>query len=177
MCNTSSSRCQRRPLSRPGHSSASRINAARSISAGSKKYSEDCVATTLTAWPGRFSVSTSNGVLTAATEPVTPSRMLAIGVFPWVFFQRDQQPFGQFGPSNTFIASVERAEEGIGVRSFQRVGHHEIGGGMLARAFGDGEQLLIADADFELEFDQQTTKTPVAPNAVDQFGGARQSQP
>ena len=40
---------------------------------------------------------------------------------------------------------------------------------MEARTLGDGQQLLVADAGFELELDEQTAKAPLAADAIDQL--------
>src|SRR5258707_5577815 len=73
--------------------------------------------------------------------------------------------------------SVDRADIRPGIGSLQGVGHHQIGMRMPARAFGDLQQLFIADADFQLELDEESAKSPLSANAVDQLGCSHESQP
>src|SRR5262245_33276975 len=84
-CTTRSPRSKRRPSARPGHSSSSmtttsglRTTRLPSRLAGSKKYRAWSVATILTKCPRSRSAEKMEGVLIAATDPVTPSRMFAM---------------------------------------------------------------------------------------------------
>src|SRR5262249_3805238 len=150
---------------------------AGSRAAGSKKYSDACVPTTLTRWPARFRSSYSCGVRMAATEPVTPRRTLAMGPLLVQAFRCVEQAVGQFAAGDAVVAALERAEVGQGGGAFQRVGRHEVRGGVAARALGDLQQPLVADADLELELDQDAPEAPRAPHQVHQLGRADQAQP
>src|SRR5207248_4888626 len=108
--------------------------------AGSKKERAACVATTLAWWPRRRRSSYSKGVLTAATEPVTPSRTLAMVPLAQELFEPLEESGGQVAPADTLVASRAGAEEGVVAGAFQGVGHHQLRSRVPPRALGDLEQ-------------------------------------
>src|SRR5579884_1756589 len=113
----------------------------------------------------------------AATDPVTPSRRLAMGPRGMQVFQGVEQSGSQLTPAHALIGSFHGTKEGVGSGALQRVGHHQIGGRMAARGLSDFQQALVTYSNLQLEFDEQTTETPVRANAVDQLGSAHQAQP
>src|SRR5262249_41671836 len=183
MTNPGPPRCRRGPPPRPGPSPPSKMTTSRlrappspSSAAGSKKYSAGAVATTLTAWPAWRNAAYSAGVWIAATDPVTPTKTLAMAPPP-VLLDRGQEARGQLVPGHTLVGPAQRPQVGPLRRPFQRVGHHQVGIGVTARPLGDVDQLVLAQADLELELDQHAPKPPLGPDLVHQFRGAQQSQP
>src|SRR5207237_5749811 len=86
----------------------------------------------------------------AATEPVTPSNTLAMACLPMLRFDRIEQSGRQVGPGNALVAAC-RTQVGPFGRAVEGVRGHPIGVRLLARLFGDGKQLLVADTDLQLE--------------------------
>src|SRR5207302_743554 len=127
-----------RPPSRPGHSSSSRTTtsgfragrarSSGSRAAGSKKYSAACVATTLTRCPACFSASYSAGVRMAATEPVTPSRTLAMRLLLVQPLDGLRHAHRQLAAADVLVAPLDRPEQGPLPGLLQRVGHHQVSG-------------------------------------------------
>src|SRR5437763_8103555 len=147
-------------------------------SAGSKKYVAAVVATTLTAWPSAVRASWRAGTRTAATLPVAPSRTLAIGRALLVqVLDRQHQPVGQLPPRHPLVAVLPRPDVRPVRRPVERVGHHQVGVGLLPRGLGDPQQLVLADPDFELELDQHPGEPPRLAEPVDQLRGPHQPHP
>src|SRR4051812_9652900 len=111
----------------------------------------------------------------AATEPVTPRRTLAM-CSPAPFGKVDQ-PASQSGPGHTLVPTRDGTDECPVGRTLERVGDHEVRLGLSPRALGDGLQLGLGLADFELELDEQATEAPRLAEEVHQFRGAHEAQP
>src|SRR5262245_1168265 len=132
----------------------------------------------------------SSGVWMAATEPVTPKSTLAMALLPMQSFDGIEQAGRQVAAADPYIPclrgpltpipSPPRRGRGQNRRpsgawsqerprgsAFQRVGYHQVGGRLPTRALGDVAQLLLTQPDFELEFDEDAAKAPVAANAID----------
>src|SRR5262249_20425205 len=106
------------------------------------------------ACPSFFKASYSAGVRIAATEPVTPSRMLAMCALLVQPFHAFQQTNGEVSAGEALILSAERPQVSPEGGAFQGVRHHQVCSGLAARTFRDVQQLLVAAADLELELDQ-----------------------
>src|SRR5439155_15128577 len=115
-----------------------------------------------------FSQPYSDGSRTAATEPVTPSSTLAIGLLLMEMFHFLQQARCQVTATDAGVAAIERTEQRPEARPLQRVGNHQVGGGLPPRPLGDLQELLVADADLQLELDQHTAEVPHRPDQIDQ---------
>src|ERR1019366_7620894 len=111
----------------------------------------------------------------AATEPVTPSRTLAMSRPPMLFNYIEQRT-GQLG-SGQLLVALSVAEKRPVRFVFERVGHQPVSVGMLAGSLGNRQQVVVADADFEFELHQQAAMGPVLADLIDELRGSRQPQP
>src|SRR5205823_1425256 len=142
----------------------------------SKKYRAARVATTLTEWPARRSCRYSSGTRMAATEPVAPRRTLDIGAPRVQMFHDIDNACGQVAPADALIAALDRPEVSPLAGPFERVGHHQVGRRMPARALRNVQKSRLVDGDFELELHQDAAETPVGADAVDQLRRPHQAQ-
>src|SRR5260370_34026594 len=124
-------------------SSRSRSGLPGWITVGSKKYREALVATTLTTCPRLRNSANNSGVLTAATDPVTPKRTLAMAFAFCQSLQRVEQPRGKVGPVNSLLLTVQRSQVGVPVHIFQGVGDHQLRRRLTARLLRHVQQLGI----------------------------------
>src|SRR5437763_15502563 len=97
------------------------------MAAGSKKYVAARVATTRTAWPRRFKSAKSSGVFTAATEPVTPSRTLAMAALRNDALDGADEFGRELVPFDAHVSAVLRPDVGPIAGRFERVGDHQLG--------------------------------------------------
>src|SRR5262249_5299153 len=96
----------------------------------------------------------------AATEPVTPRRMLGMPLLLVQAFNGVKEEGGHLAAAHAVVLAAAWAQVGPGSRPFQRIGDHEVGGGIEAGALGNLQQLPFVDADLEFEFDQDSLETP-----------------
>src|SRR3954454_17166510 len=95
------------PESRP-----SCAGSARPTAAGLKKYVAASEATTLTACPAAVRASYRAGTRTAATDPVAPSRTLAIRPLLEEPFEGKDELVRQFLPRHPLVAVAHRPQVG-----------------------------------------------------------------
>src|SRR5262245_56699085 len=117
----------------PGHSSSSsetiwgfRPPSRGSMAAGSKKYAAARVATIRTAWPLSFSPANRSGVFVAATEPVTPSKMLGMLPLRQPALDGVDELLRQFLSRDSLVAAKTRSDKCVMSRAVQRVRHDQI---------------------------------------------------
>src|SRR5213596_3760564 len=103
----------------------------------------------------------------AATDPVTPRRTLATCPLLSQEFDGVEETLGQVLAADTLIVPVDRSQHGPGGRSLQGIGYHELRAGLATRPFRNVEQVLVADAGFQLEFDEDPAESPVGADKVD----------
>src|SRR5207247_640450 len=127
--------------------------------------------------PACLSAAYSAGVRMAATDPVTPSKTLAIAPLRVQALHFRDQARRQFTTRDLDVAPIQGTQHGPLGCPAERIGDHQVGGGVLPRALGDLDQFGVADADFELEFDEHATEAPVLAHPVDELGRADEPHP
>src|SRR5262249_56522528 len=60
---------------------------------------------------------------------------------------------------------------------FKRIGNHELSSRLDARSFRYLNQLVLLNADLQLEFDEDASKAPVGTYRIDQLGRALEPKP
>src|SRR5437773_94063 len=93
-------------------------------SAGLKKYRAGSVTTTLTTWRAPSNIATNVGTFIAATEPVAPSKTLAMGADLVDGFQ---EPGRQLGAGHALVLPIDRAQICVDIRPFESVRDHQVG--------------------------------------------------
>ena len=84
-------------------------------------------------------------------------------------FHLIEQSCRQFLAAEAVILPLQWSEKSPVPGTFQRVRDHKIGGGLAARSLRYIQQFLIADANFQLELDQNTRELPRATDQIDQL--------